>query len=220
MSKECLTYIQAKQKLGWGGELAINPNELVNCIQCETMGARADLLDKYPTDMECPADDDIQKGSVKIFGPYNVSLVGNTNEAHTLNVFNPSLDFRVSLDIISHISTNNVGGILFSIDNGNQDTNTIFNLITYAGVLLLTYSENGHQVLLGPLQDGQSMHLEVIYRSGELAVEVIKDGVSELYSGSGFPDAGYSRLRLGSPMSSNTLVYELNGIIIECPYAD
>lgn len=59
MSKECLTVSQSRMKLDFSGSIPVSSNELVNKEQCLTMGAKSDLLVKYSTNWECPADDDI-----------------------------------------------------------------------------------------------------------------------------------------------------------------
>lgn len=215
MSKECLTYIQAKQKLGFGGELAINPNELVTCYQCEVMGADVRLLEKYHIKQDCPADDDIEPGAVKIFGPYDIRLEPSQVEYHTIN-FNPSLQFKINFRLESEIiDSSATAGFIFTILNNSTIDTSIINLLSYGGGLILQFPNS--QIFLGSYPSGTYLDLVIIYRSDQKAIEIIKDGMSE-YHPVEFPNAVYTQLAFGSPISTNSFIYQLRDFNLWCPY--
>lgn len=60
MSKECLSQLQVAEKLGYTQTMGFT-NELATKIDCRKMGADIEKLDKYSSDYDCPADDDIIK---------------------------------------------------------------------------------------------------------------------------------------------------------------
>lgn len=63
MSKECLNIRDARTKLGFTGSSPGASDEIVTKAQCLAMKAKSEPLSKYTTNYECPADDDIIKGS-------------------------------------------------------------------------------------------------------------------------------------------------------------
>lgn len=70
MSKECLSIGEACTKLKAIDVTPTSSTELVTKEQCLIMGAKSEPLQKYVSDFECPADDDVSNGQYVLEIPF------------------------------------------------------------------------------------------------------------------------------------------------------